>query len=322
MRNKILVSAMLLAACIVSTHVSAQLEVTTPGDVTMSKNLDVNKSAVIGQNLTVNNHVNIVKRLSVGKDVTMSEDLSVGGNMSLGTAGIDNHIGLNLYKTTSPTTTPYYGIKTYMNMYSGMPTSPLYGIHSTVDASACIGMCQYPLIGVYGYAMKSYNYPSVFAAGIAGVAHVYGGIAVYGGTNYGATLPSTMPSGCYAGYFNGTVNVNGTLYATNISIPSSLGQTENTRGINSDLADNIHLLNPVAYTIRQDSAWMDDKDAKELRGVHYGLIAEDVQKVLPDIVYERNSELYINYIELIPLLIKEIQELSEELKALKQAVKK
>ena len=310
MKSKELLCAMFLAACLCPTRMNAQMEVTTSGDVTISKNLTVNKN------------VDIAKLLSVTKDVTMSEDLSVGGDMSLGTASIDNHIGLNLYKTTTTTTDPYYGIKSYMKMNSSMPTCPLYGVHSVADAFSCSGMCtQYPVVAVYGYAKKSYNYPNVFAAGIAGVAHTYGGIAVYGGANYGATLPTSMPSGCYAGYFNGTVNVNGTLYATNISIPSSSGQTENTRGINTSLADNIHLLNPVAYTIRQDSAWMDDKDAKELRGVHYGLIAEDVQKVLPDIVYERNGELSINYIELIPLLIKEIQQLSAEIKVLQSAGK-
>ena len=96
-------------------------------------------------------------------------------------------------------------------MNSSMPTCPLYGVHSVVDASSNSGMCaQYPLVGVYGYAMKSYNYPNVFAAGIAGVARIYGGIAVYGGINSTGTLPTSMPSGCYAGYFDGG-SINGTI---------------------------------------------------------------------------------------------------------------
>ena len=310
MKSKELLCAMFLAACLCPTRMNAQMEVTTSGDVTISKNLTVNKN------------VDIAKLLSVTKDVTMSEDLSVGGDMSLGTASIDNHIGLNLYKTTTTTTDPYYGIKSYMKMNSSMPTCPLYGVHSVVDASSNSGMCaQYPLVGVYGYAMKSYNYPNVFAAGIAGVARIYGGIAVYGGINSTGTLPTSMPSGCYAGYFDGAVKIVGTLYATDVSTPSSLGQTENIRGINTSLTKNINLLNPVAYTLKQDSAWIDDKDAKDLRGIDYGLIAEEVQKVLPDIVYERNGELSINYIELIPLLIKEIQQLSAEIKVLQSAGK-
>ena len=334
MKSKIFSLIMLLAACLVSIQVNAQLEVVTSGDVIVSKNLDVNENVVVGEDLTVNRCVDVGKRLyvsknadfymdiSVAQDAKVSRNLSVQKDMAIGTASADSCIGLKIYKTSKQITNPQYGIKSYLKINSGMPTPPLYGIHSTVDAFSDHGMCtQYPVVGVYGYAMKSYNFPNVFAAGIAGMAHVYGGIAVYGGTSYGASLPSSMPSGCYAGYFNGTVKVNGTLFATDISLPSSMSQTENAQVITSSVTDNIHLLKPVAYTIKQDSAWIDDKDAKELRGTHYGLIAEDVQKVLPDIVYDRNGELSVNYIELIPLLIKEIQELSAEVEDLKKVIK-
>ena len=61
-----------------------------------------------------------------------------------------------------------------------------------------------------------------------------------------------------------------------------------------------------------------DTDAKELQEIHYGLIAQDVQKIYPNLVYQRGEQLSINYIELIPLLIKTVQELSAEVEELKK----
>lgn len=170
-----------------------------------------------------------------------------------------------------------------------------------------------------GLATKSYVGPTVFAAGLAGVTHYYGGIGVYGGVRSGIEVPTSMPSNsAYAGYFDGTVKVNGTLIATTVSTTSDERYKENVQKISSSLVNNIQLLNPVSYTLKPDSAWMYDKTAPELQnGIHYGLIAQEVQKIYPELVYERADQLSINYIELIPLLILKIQELSVELEALK-----
>ena len=46
---------------------------------------------------------------------------------------------------------------------------------------------------------------------------------------------------------------------------------------------------------------------------HYGLVAQELEKIYPDLVYENdNGYLSINYTELIPLLIQSIKELKEE----------
>lgn len=52
---------------------------------------------------------------------------------------------------------------------------------------------------------------------------------------------------------------------------------------------------------------------------HYGLLAQDVQKLFPDLVKENgDGYLSVNYIELIPLLIQAVQELSGEVEELKK----
>ena len=134
------------------------------------------------------------------------------------------------------------------------------------------------------------------------------------------SLPTSWKNAAYAGYFDGTVKVNGTLYATTVSTTSDLRYKDNIQSIPYSLCENIHLLNPVSYTLKQDSAWKDDIEAKELQGIHYGLIAQDLQKIYPELVYERGGQLSINYIELIPLLIKTVQELSIEVNELKAQI--
>ena len=102
-----------------------------------------------------------------------------------------------------------------------------------------------------------------------------------------------------------------------MSTTSDERQKENIQEISSSLSDNLNLLRPVSYTLKQDSAWIYDKNAKELQGTHYGLLAQEVKEIFPELVYERGEQLSINYIELIPLLIKQVQELSMEVEELK-----
>jgi len=49
----------------------------------------------------------------------------------------------------------------------------------------------------------------------------------------------------------------------------------------------------------------------------YGVIAQEVQKIMPEVVDEKNGWLMVNYNKLIPLLIESIKELSEEVEKLK-----
>lgn len=64
-------------------------------------------------------------------------------------------------------------------------------------------------------------------------------------------------------------------------------------------------------------AEVEDSDANKR---HYGLSAQELQKVYPDLVYKgQDGYLGVNYSELIPLLIRAIQELKEEIDNLQQA---
>ena len=55
-----------------------------------------------------------------------------------------------------------------------------------------------------------------------------------------------------------------------------------------------------------------------LSAVQYGLAADQLKAVYPELVYEdANGNVSINYVEMIPLLVQSINELSEEIAALK-----
>jgi hypothetical protein len=65
-------------------------------------------------------------------------------------------------------------------------------------------------------------------------------------------------------------------------------------------------------------SWKIDETKKE----NLGLIAQDVEKVFPQVVdVIKDGNLGVRYTELIPVLVKAIQELKAEVDTLKQLVK-
>ena len=344
MKNKILSGTLLFLFCTITIQSKAQLEVKTSGDVEAGANLLVLDSVIsdklrVSDNLIADHYkVDIKRRLYVGlkstfnnsvsiaKNANIQRNLSVSQQASIGNENVSDSISLRITRT-SEITDPYYGIHSHIKTRHTLPTGSVYAICGFADGSSTTN--NYPsvnqIVGVCGKAYKRSEIINRFSAGVAGIANYYGGIGVYGGI--GSTsdldLPTTSPvTSCYAGYFAGAVNVNSTLIATNVSTAGDLRLSENVQQIPLSLAEKIHLLNPVSYTLKQDTLWKYDVSAKELQGTHYGLIAQDVQKVFPELVYERDNKLSINYIELIPLLIKTIQELSTEVEELKKQINK
>ena len=254
-----------------------------------------------------------------GGGVKVEEHLAIGTDPSTTKGLILSH--------TNNSFDPYYGIHSTVKI-GPIPTGPVCAIYGYADGYTTSNNYPiHPTVGVLGIGRKNYTCPNALCAGVAGLANYYGGIGVYGANN-GITLPSTWTiTSTYAGYFNGTVNTRGTLYATLVSTSSDERFKENIEDIPLGLANSIKSLNPKSYTFKPDSVLLSDKDAKEYEATHYGLLAQDVQKVFPNLVYERDGMLSINYIEMIPLLIKtvnaqqeQIEELQTEIATLKKGV--
>ncbi len=185
--------------------------------------------------------------------------------------------------------------------------------------------------GYNGYSGKLYGVIGAIQSGMMG-AGVYGTTGAYG-TIYGNTL-----SGTYAGYFEGATYVNGSLTATEVITPSDINLKENIVSVSDEESslDNLMEMNvikynykPKAYTPKteDEQSLYEDKEAaakaeelakQEIQRMaeqkHYGLSAQELQKIYPDLVREsQDGTLGVNYVELVPILIRSIQELKQEL---------
>lgn len=149
-----------------------------------------------------------------------------------------------------------------------------------------------------------------------------GSIANYGivSTASGATA--------YAGYFYGNVWSSGTYAGSDRKLK------ENIADINGESAlQKLMQLRPRSYTYKQTGEY---KEMNLSRGTQYGLIAQEVETLFPELVKETISPAAIdengietgtsvsfkslNYNALIPLLLKAIQEQQAEIDQLKQAL--
>lgn len=145
-----------------------------------------------------------------------------------------------------------------------------------------------------------------------------------------------------AAELNGNVYVNGDLnYSGALNNTSDRRLKENIQPLNSGL-ETIMKLNPTTYNFRGNGEY---NGLKLSTGLHYGLIAQEVETVLPSLVKDNvhtytemsvegqgpnaNSETEIektmeyktmNYTELIPVLIKGMQEQQAEIEKLKKEI--
>ena len=79
-------------------------------------------------------------------------------------------------------------------------------------------------------------------------------------------------------------------------------------------------LQPVSFQYKQEIVpeTLEEMNDISEQTIHYGLVAQDVMRILPEIVYQNQDSTYsINYNELIPLLVLSIQEMSAEISYLK-----
>lgn len=183
------------------------------------------------------------------------------------------------------------------------------------------------VLGIAGNSTTGRNY------GVYGTTYGSGnGAGIVGTTNN--NLDIAVP-GVYAGYFVGNVKVTGLINGVTLG-DSDNRLKQNITGLENDATsptgastlDNVLQMKPVAYNLKQqytesegDSATVQqalyDENSQLFQKKHYGLIAQDLQKLYPDLVYENdNGYLSINYTGIIPLLIQSIKELKTEVETL------
>ena len=171
-------------------------------------------------------------------------------------------------------------------------------------------------------------------AGNANSGYNYGVIGNLEGNNDGTGVFGSVGGwdgfevvGRYAGFFDGDVYTTGVINGTLVN-NSDRRYKENIEDVN-DALTTISRLVPVKYNYKRPDFYKNDSVSQRRRLAsknhplekkkHYGLIAQDVQKIYPDLVYE-NSKGYlsINYTEMIPILVQSIKELNDRVKYLSE----
>ncbi len=98
--------------------------------------------------------------------------------------------------------------------------------------------------------------------------------------------------------------VNGSIYN-----PSDIKLKENIEVISNSKIEKLFDLEPVEYKLKSDT-----KHKK-----HYGLIAQDVEKVYPELINDSNLGFKaVNYMELIPLLLLKMKNMQKEIDELRE----
>lgn len=106
-------------------------------------------------------------------------------------------------------------------------------------------------------------------------------------------------------YIPNDLTVSGTIYNTSDSTVK-----ENIEELKREEMDLLLKLKPVKYNFLKD-------DAKKQ---HYGFIAQEVEKLFPNLVSQNNDLKNVNYMELIPLLVDKVGELHEKIILLEEKI--
>lgn len=108
------------------------------------------------------------------------------------------------------------------------------------------------------------------------------------------------------------------LIATDLIVTGSLYNTsderlkENISSISKENMDNLFTINPILFNFKSDTS----------NSKHFGVLAQDVEKVFPDLVENNNISGYktVNYQELIPIMLAKMKVMQNEIDELKQNV--
>jgi hypothetical protein len=236
------------------------------------------------------------------------------------------------------------GWSSYLGVYGNGGTYGVYGAGGTY--------------GVYGagsaYGVYGNNSNGI---GVVGNSTNYLGGYFYSANYYGIRAGTGIPSRSWAGVFDGNVLAYGTYQTSDQNLKKNIEDF-------TDALSIINLLKPRSYEFRREGKLA---SLNLPLGKHYGLMAQDLEGILPDLVKEVESDLpphveskpllltmpdskggtvqapeneavppvaqlpeksekmtikAVNYIELIPILIKALQEQQQQINELKQTINK
>ena len=273
-----------------------------------------------------------IMQVSAQLTVDVNGNIGVGDTITSYNSQLSvNGAGLNNATVFVNTGNREYGIYSENNVTTVLSNTNRVGVFGNATNLTLSGTGR--SIGVFGSAANCTN------------GYNYGVFGVLGGNQNGGAIVGTInrilplyPSinGRYAGYFVGPVMTTGIITAPNITVPSSAANVTDVSNLDIERSyQGIMSLTPVEYkqvyseelesevidtisseTLAELEKMVAEKKASERP--HFGFIAEEVQKIYPELVHEDSEGgLSVDYIGLIPLLIQTVQQLDAEVKALR-----
>ena len=222
--------------------------------------------------------------------------------------------GLKINRTGQYTSTTHYGLHV-INEPLGFDNYGIYG-NCVKGASGGPGRT-YGVAGVAGGATTGFNF------GVAGFLSDSYGAGVFGSSS--SSLGNIGMPEAFAGFFHGNVCITGTLNAANVITLSDYRLKSDIKSVPTGCLDKVLGMNIVEFKYKQRefeaaegaeaskekrAPWYDEESAF-MKNKHYGFIAQELQKIYPDLVVEgKDGYLGVNYLEIIPLLVRSIQELN------------
>lgn len=232
-------------------------------------------------------------------------------------------IGNNLYSPSADLTVGN------INSSYGLKNSIVTGISaSSENCNIGITSLVYPPL----HSQLGFNIGVMGSAGRAlsgGNFGIYG--TLYNGSNGVGVLGSIayMPTsvvGKYAGFFDGQVLATGEIRASSFVTTSDARLKNNIKpfALEGSALEKVLDMDVVSYNYKErkiekeqdntENYALREFNQKQAEICHYGLLAQELQKIYPNLVYEgQDGYLGINYVELVPVLIRSIQELKQEL---------
>lgn len=240
----------------------------------------------------------------------------------------------------------------YLSAYGNNSSSTIYGgSFFSSSASTAIGLrgngsTSSTNIGVLGNA--DVGVKSMGILGSVNQTYISTGAGVYG-TVYGDLGSGLSTGDKYAGFFRGNVKATGSIVAGTTLQGALLGESSSESGTSSgslslrsaSVTGGLSGLNVTTYqkerpelpvdtetiyaldgdtTIRAEKPEPDIMDEQFYNKNHFALDADRLEEAFPDLVYvNKDGNKVINYMEMIPLLVQSINELSAEIANMKQS---
>ncbi len=176
-----------------------------------------------------------------------------------------------------------------------------------------------------------YGYGDISAIGVKAYSQYNDAMEAFSDSLTGIYALTQNPND-YAGYFEGDVYTTSTYQTSDARLKKNIRPLDGAMSIINKLA-------PKAYEFRNDGLY---GKLHLPRGNHFGLLAQDVEKIMPEAVKDASTNTRrlshggrkestepnqkielkaVNYNELIPVLIKGMQEQQAEIESLKEQVK-